>query len=112
MKVLVTGATGFVGAHTAVAVERAGHDVRLLVRDPDKASRVAKAAGFQTDDVVAGDITDAASVEKALAGCDAVIHAAAAVSIRRRDAAHLNATNLAGAENVLRTAADEGLQRI
>ncbi|MCH7621432.1 MAG: NmrA family NAD(P)-binding protein [Chloroflexi bacterium] len=34
MKVLVTGGTGFVGSHTVAEVVRAGHDVKLLVRDP------------------------------------------------------------------------------
>ncbi len=112
MKVLVTGATGFLGAHSAAVIHRAGHDLRLLVRDPAKAARAGAGAGFPADDAVTGDITDAASVEKALVGCDAVLHAAAAVSIKRRDAAQINTTNLAGAENVLRTAAEKGLSRI
>ena len=40
MRVLVTGGTGFVGSHTAIALGAAGHEVRLLVRSPAKAERV------------------------------------------------------------------------
>jgi len=40
VKVLVTGATGFTGSHTARALAAAGHEVKLLVRDRDKLRRV------------------------------------------------------------------------
>ena len=112
MKVLVTGATGFIGAHSAVAIERAGHDVRLFVRDPQKASRIAGSVGLRADDVATGDVTDAPSVDKALVGCDAVLHTAAAVSIKRADAERAIEINAGGAETVLRAAAEHGLSRI
>ncbi len=112
MKVLVTGATGFIGAHSAVALERDGHDVRLFVRDARKAARIAGAVGIRTDDVAVGDVTDVASVDKALGGCDAVLHTAAAVTIKRADAARAIQINAGGAENVLRTAVERELSRI
>jgi nucleoside-diphosphate-sugar epimerase len=112
MKVLVTGGTGFVGAHSAAALHTAGHAVRLLVRDPAKAARVGAAVGLPGDDVVVGDVTDAASVDRALGGCDAVLHAAASVSLDRRRAGEIVAANTAGARNVLRAAAERGVGRI
>ena len=77
MRVLVTGGTGFVGSHSVDAIRAAGHDVRLLVRDPAKAKRVFASRDLAADDLVVGDVTDAICVERALEGCDAVVHAAA-----------------------------------
>lgn len=71
MKVLLTGATGNVGSHTLPELLRQGHEVRCLVLDKDRApARV---------DVVRGDIRDAATVARACAGVDAVIHLAAVI---------------------------------
>ncbi len=109
MKVLVTGASGFVGAHSARALQAAGHQVRLLVRDRAKLDRVAAATGVVPDDVVAGDITDADAVRRALAGCEAVLHTAGAVSLSRRDAAETRRVNAVGTRTVLVTAAEAGL---
>jgi len=69
MKVLVTGATGFVGAAVTRRLLQAGHDVRVLVRDPAKLAAV----GLDVDDVVQGDITDRAAMDRALAGVDAAL---------------------------------------
>ena len=77
MKVLVTGGTGFVGSHSAAALVRAGHQVRLLVRDPTKIDRVLKPRGIEIDDYVIGDMRDINAVRTALGDCDAVLHAAA-----------------------------------
>lgn len=112
MKVLVTGATGFTGSHTVAALVAAGHDVRLLVRDAAKVRRVFAPHGLDPRDVVVGDMTDAAAVAKALAGCDAVVHAAALVDLRRSAARLVEATNARGVELVVGGAAERGLARI
>ena len=70
MKVLVTGGNGFTGSHTVRALVAAGHEVRLLVRDPAKVRAAFEPDGFIPGDVVVGDMTDAAAVDHALAGCD------------------------------------------
>lgn len=112
MRVLVTGGTGFVGAWSAKAAVDAGHEVRFLVRDPARLATSAGALGLDTTDFAVGDITDRASVRDALDRCDAVVHAAAVVATdpKRRD--EMLATNLSGAENVLGTAAEMGLDPI
>ena len=110
MRVLVTGGTGFVGSHAAKALQDAGHTVRLLVRTPSKLRTVTERVGVDLAslETVEGDIRDAAAVAGAVDGCDAVVHAAAVVSIDPAAAAEVEATNLPGALNVLETAVGAG----
>ncbi|GGM59098.1 uncharacterized protein YbjT (DUF2867 family) [Halarchaeum rubridurum] len=68
MRVLVTGATGFVGGHLVPALVEAGHDVRALVRDP---ARYDPPAGV---DVAVGDLLDRTTLDDALAECDAAYY--------------------------------------
>lgn len=109
MRVLLTGGTGFVGSWTAKAVQDAGHQVRFLVRSPDKLARSAGAVGADVSDFVVGDITDAASVRRALDGCDAVVHCAAMVALGKGAAERMARTNLEGARNVLGQAVELGI---
>lgn len=109
MRVLVTGATGFIGGHTCTALRAAGHEVVAFARDVDAARRVLGAAVVE---VVAGDVTDERSVAAALRDADAVVHAAAAVTTSRKRHAEVEATNVRGAEVVLTAAAALGLDPI
>ena len=111
MKVLVTGATGFVGSHAVRAIDAAGHDLRLLVRDPAKARALLGEAADRCD-LVVGDVTDPATVSAAIDGCDAVVHAAAMVALHRRQAAEAHRTNTVAAANVLGAAARAGCDPI
>lgn len=105
----MTGGTGFVGSWTAQAVEEAGHQVRFLVRSPEKLATSVATLGVDVSDFVVGDITDAESVRNGLEGCDAVVHCAAVVAIGPGAAERMARTNLAGARNVLGQAAELGL---
>ena len=75
MKILVTGGTGFVGPKVVHALRAHDRDVRVLVRDPQRASRL---AGWGAE-VVAGDMTDPASLAAAVAGCTHVVHLVALI---------------------------------
>jgi dihydroflavonol-4-reductase len=112
MRVLITGGTGFVGSHTVAAVVRAGHDVRLLVRRPERVDPALVPFGIQAADIVAGDVLDAGSVQGAVDGCDAVIHAAALYSVDRREGQKALATNRRATEIVLQAAARARLDPI
>ncbi len=112
MKVLVTGATGLVGWHTAARLCAAGHRVRALVRDGDKGRRVLVPAGVDAADLVVGDMGDEASVERALADCDAVVHAAAAVSLDAHHADEQLRTNVEGVRLVIGGACRKDVEAI
>ena len=81
MTVLVTGGSGFVGGGIVHALRAEDRAVRCLVRDPRKASRLASWGC----ELVEGDVTDAASLRRAVEGCDRVIHLVAIRSGPRRD---------------------------
>ena len=70
MTVLVTGGTGFVGAHVVHALRAEDRPVRVLARKPEKQERF-RAWGCE---VVQGDMTDAESLRRAVEGCEAVVH--------------------------------------
>ena len=110
MRVLVTGATGFVGSHAAKALQDAGHTVRALVRTPAKLETVTARVGVDLAslETAEGDIRDPAAVASAVEGCDAVVHAAAVVSIDPNAAAEVEESNFPGALNVLGAAVDAG----
>jgi nucleoside-diphosphate-sugar epimerase len=110
MHVLVTGATGFAGSHSARALRSAGHTLRLLARSREKVERVF--AGAAPADVVIGDVTDPAAVAKALDGVDAVVHCAAVVAIEARRAREVQDTNLRAVELVVGGAAERSVGAI
>jgi farnesol dehydrogenase len=101
MKVLITGGTGFLGRRiVSDLIQR--HEVRLLVRPTASRNRFPPAIDFAE-----GDVTDRASLTRAMAGCDAVVHAAALVKILAPPA-DFDRINLGGIENVLRAAEESG----
>jgi nucleoside-diphosphate-sugar epimerase len=112
MRVLVTGGTGFVGAHTTKSLVDAGHDVVLLVRSPARIDENVKPLGVDSVEFSVGDMTDRDSVAKAMDGCEAVVHAAAIVAWDRKRAEEVARGNPLGAENVLGLAAERGLDPI
>jgi nucleoside-diphosphate-sugar epimerase len=105
MRVLITGASGFVGGAVACRLARDGHDVRGFVRPSADVARLA-AAGI---DVVRGDVCDRDSLVRALHGCSRVIHLAAAKS---GPSALLHEVNVRGTENVLDAARETDVERV
>ena len=76
MKVLVTGANGFLGRHVVAALRAAGHQVRALVRPAADVSKL----GWGSDvEVFRADLRAARNLEQAFDGVDALMHLAAAV---------------------------------
>ncbi|MED5405324.1 MAG: NAD-dependent epimerase/dehydratase family protein, partial [Chloroflexota bacterium] len=92
MKVLVTGATGFIGGNLARELWRRGDEVRALVR-PNSNKLAIEGTGIIR---VEGDILDRASVKRAVEGCEAVFHVAAAYTFWSKDPAEVFRTNVEG----------------
>jgi dihydroflavonol-4-reductase len=112
MKILITGGTGFVGSHVSRQLMEAGHAVRLLVRSIDKAEVYYRNLGEGIPELVAGDVTDGASVRVALAGCDGVVHAAAGTPMQTGSVDQLFAVNVGGVKQVVGSALELGIDRI
>ena len=112
MTVLVTGGTGFIGSHVAAHLVEDGRAVRLLVRDAAKVARIPALSDATSIDVVVGDVTDRESVERALDGCTAVVHAAAHVSLAEREAARAEAVNVGGTRLVVGGAAEREIPTV
>lgn len=110
MHVLVTGGTGYVGAHTVAALLEAGHTVRLLLRSPQKLLPALAPLGLRPAEVetARGDATDPAAVRTAVRGCDAVVHAAAVFAFRPREGPRIRATNVRATQVVLEHALEAG----
>lgn len=107
MKLLVTGANGFVGGALCAALCRQGHVVRAAVRT---------AAYGDLQRAVIGEINDMTDWGAALRDVDVVIHLAARVHVMQDDSAdplaEFRKVNVAGSENLARQAAQAGVKRL
>ncbi len=108
MKALVTGATGFVGSAVARKLCQSGHEVRALVRS----SSVLENLKDLEVETVTGDLTDPASLKRALAGCDALFHVAACYKLWVLDPDEIYRANVDGTENIIRAALEKGIDKI
>jgi nucleoside-diphosphate-sugar epimerase len=103
VKVLVTGATGFLGAATVARLRANGVWVRALVRRA--------AAATDADERYVGDLADAESLAGAVAGMDGIVHAGARVSTHG-SWDEFEAVNVRGTETLIARAAAAGVRRI
>ncbi len=108
MKALVTGATGFVGAAVARALNGAGWQVRVLARSGSNRGNLAEL----TAEIIEGDLADPASLERAVGGCEGVFHVAADYRLGARDPEPLYRTNVEGTRNILSAARAARVARI
>jgi dihydroflavonol-4-reductase len=108
MLAFVTGATGFVGSHVARALAEQGADLRLLVRGNSNPRNIQDLKA----DLVTGDLREPASLEKAVAGCDAVFHVAADYRLWVRDPEEMYRANVEGTRAILEAARKNSVSRV
>lgn len=108
MKVLVTGATGFIGSHLAERLVEEGYSVRALVRQSGDTSLL-EPLGVE---IVYGDIRDAVAAEKAVGGCGQVYHLAAKTTRHRSPKQEYYEINVEGTNNIARAALKAGVGRL
>jgi NADH dehydrogenase len=106
MKILVTGAGGFIGVRLVHRLLAEGHDVVALVRAPKGELRLPR----PRLQVLRGDMTDAASLDRAVAGCDVVVHLANATAVT--DWAKARAINVEGTRVLLDACKRAGVKRM
>jgi len=108
MKVFLTGATGFVGHHVALALAAEGGDLRLLVR---KNSNLKNLEGIGGETHV-GDLLEPESLRAGLEGCDAVMHVAADYRLWIRNPQTMYRANVDGTRELLRMAREARVPRV
>jgi dihydroflavonol-4-reductase len=107
-RVLVTGASGFVGSAVARALAARGDDVSVLMRESSPRTNI---AGIDCR-VVMGDMRDSKSMLKAMDGAQYVFHVAADYRLWARDPEEIVRNNLEGARAVMEAARMTGVERI
>lgn len=119
LRVAVTGASGFIGAHVVAALNAAGHSPIGFARSEHRmrdAFEVVGAAfeivGANEVALMAGDVTDVAAVRALLSDCDAVVHTAGRVTTKGTDDDLMMSVNAGGTAVVLREAIAAGLDPI
>lgn len=108
MRVLVTGANGFIGGHLTKILVGEGFDVRCMVQ-PGTSTELLAGLPVET---VCGDLLDPSPLRAALEGCQQLFHLAAIYAVWHRTPSLLYRVNVEGTVHLMREAMDAGVERI
>ncbi len=107
MKILLTGATGYVGHQLALTLAERGNEVNVIVRD----SRAVTVPIHNNIRVYKGDITDRKTIASAITGCEQVYHTAALVKIFSKERSEFFKVNVDGTNNLLAESLEKGVKK-
>jgi dihydroflavonol-4-reductase len=107
MRLFITGATGFVGAHVTQMAAQQGAELRVLARPTSKLTHLPRHA-----EVVTGDLREPAAFASALGGCNALIHIAADYRLWVPKPDEMYKANIDGTRELLRLAREAGVPRV
>lgn len=108
MKVLVTGATGFIGRQLTLVLANVGYEVKALCRNTDHPYLIR----HPNIEPVLGNILYKQTLARAMEGCEQVYHTAAMAKLWCRNPDDYHETNVIGTRNVLETATKIGVQKL
>lgn len=108
MKILITGASGFIGKHLAVHLARKGNDVRVLIRPSANQSGL----NIPNCTIFYGDVLDVKSIQTAMKDCEQVYHLAAFAKVWDKDSEKPYKVNYIGTKNILDAAIESGVKRV
>ena len=106
MTIAITGATGFVGGAVVQRLLRRGHDVRALVREPERAGRLRDLGSVE---LVAGDLEAAAALRGLMAGAEAAVHLVGIIAESGRQT--FERIHVEGTARVVAAAREAGVRR-
>jgi nucleoside-diphosphate-sugar epimerase len=110
--VLVTGGTGFLGAYIIKHLIEKGHNVRALRRAESKLPFFIPTEILDKVEWVEGDVLDIISLQDAMEGIDAIIHAAGIVSFSADKKKNMFQVNVDGTANIVNVALEKNIRRI
>lgn len=108
MKILVTGATGFIGSNIARKLVKAGYETNILIR---KNSENLNIKGLPVN-IFYGDLTDYDSLKNSLKNCSVLIHTAAFYAFWSKNPALFYEINVEGTKNIMKAAFEAGVEKI
>jgi dihydroflavonol-4-reductase len=107
-RILVTGATGFIGSNLIIELHKQGYNVRAFHRKDSNTSTI---NGLDVEHCL-GDLRDESSLHKAIEGCDIVFHTAAIVSFWKKKRAEQLAINVGGTRHVVEACLKFGVKKL
>ena len=119
--ILVTGGTGFIGAHLLYHLVISGKHVKALKRESSKLDLIEKIFGYYSGESsellnkiewIEGDILDIFSLLEAFEGIEQLYHTAAVVSFHPKDKTSLVNTNIEGTKNVVNAALEQKVGKL